>query len=410
MSDHDNRVKKAPKRAIIASRIYAPEPAAASFRLLAVQNALLDEGWEVEVLTTRPGPHLADEGAEVARVGSLKMSRWPVLRDKSGYVRGYAQYMSFDIPLFFRLLTARRADVILVEPPPTSGAVTRVAASLRRTPYVWYAPDIWSDAVGGAGMASLVVKVLTAIERFAVRGASGVVTVSEGFAQRVRELGGRNVVVIPGGIDTDLYRVAEDELPTDNPYFLYSGTASEWQGATIFAKAFEAVLEKHPEARLVYVGQGTDWVELEETAADTNGRAGRDAIRVLPPVSPERAAELHRGALAALVSIVPHEDEEVPYPYPTKVLSAVSSGVPVIFAGEGPATEEIRTNRLGLVVPYEVTAVSEAMTAALDGSLNPRDYPAERLHAWAESERSLRAMGHRVADFLGLIATGRKRG
>ena len=110
----------------IVSRIFLPEPAAASFRLGAVHHALIEDGAEVTVLTTQPAP--SSQAALTAASPLIK--RWPALRDKTGYVRGYLPYMSFDIPLFFRLLVERRPNVILVEPPPTTGAVTRVALML----------------------------------------------------------------------------------------------------------------------------------------------------------------------------------------------------------------------------------------------------------------------------------------
>lgn len=87
-------------RVTIASRIFAPEPAAASFRLAALAAALADAGHDVTVLTSRL-PRGMVEAAPDAR---LTIRRAPVLRDRTGAVRGYVPYLSFDIPLFFRLL------------------------------------------------------------------------------------------------------------------------------------------------------------------------------------------------------------------------------------------------------------------------------------------------------------------
>lgn len=83
-------------RITVVSRIFLPEPAAASFRLDALVRSLGVAGAKVTVLTTTPPPHLRGDGASTGRV-----RRWPVLRDKTGYVRGYLQYLSFDVPAFF---------------------------------------------------------------------------------------------------------------------------------------------------------------------------------------------------------------------------------------------------------------------------------------------------------------------
>src|SRR5690625_423955 len=93
---------------VLATRIFTPEPAAASLRLSALVDALVEAGHRVTVLTTTT-PH-GTEHPPGARV-----RRWPVLRDRDGYVRGYVQYLSFDIPLALRLLLTRRPDAVVVE-------------------------------------------------------------------------------------------------------------------------------------------------------------------------------------------------------------------------------------------------------------------------------------------------------
>jgi len=153
-------------RIAVVSRIYRPEPAAASLFLGAVVDALLAEGHEVDVLTATPPAGMRPE----SRGERVRTRR--VLRDASGYVRGYAGYMSFDIPLAFRLLMLPKPHAVLVEPPPTTGAVVRMVCALRRIPYVYDAADIWSDAAQLEDVPGWVIRALRAVERFALRGAS----------------------------------------------------------------------------------------------------------------------------------------------------------------------------------------------------------------------------------------------
>lgn len=135
------------RRIVIATRIFTPEPAAAALRLEGLARALVSEGHEVEVLTTA-----FQNCPRVTRDGRLTIRRAPALRDESGVVRGYVQYLSFDIPLLLRLLASRRPDVIVNEPPPTTGVIVRLAAALRRVPYVYYAGDVLSDAAATGGL------------------------------------------------------------------------------------------------------------------------------------------------------------------------------------------------------------------------------------------------------------------
>ena len=173
----------------IVSRIFLPEAAAASFRLAGVSQALRDKGVEVEVVTTTapPGAAANDQG---------RVRRFPVLRDKEGYVRGYLQYLSFDIPAFFRVLFSPRAAVTLVEPPPTTGFFMRIAQRILGVPYVYYLPDLWG-AASASFAPKLVVTAVKALETFAVRGAAAVIAVNEEIAETARTMGAKSVYLIP---------------------------------------------------------------------------------------------------------------------------------------------------------------------------------------------------------------------
>lgn len=239
-------VERPAVRVLLVSRIFAPEPAAASFRLRALTDALDDAGARVTVLTTTTSRAMA--GTPDGTRDGVRVRRWPVLRDSAGYVRGYVQYMSFDVPVFFRVLFARGVDVVVNEPPPTTGFMVRLACALRRTPYVYYVCDILGDAVGATSAPGLVVRAVRAIEGWAWRGARALLSVSGGVTRRLAELGVRGSVhEVGNGIDTEAFSASGDAvvLPSGDgagaddgagaPFFVYAGTASEVHGAGIFA-------------------------------------------------------------------------------------------------------------------------------------------------------------------------------
>lgn len=384
-------------RVLLASRIFIPEAAAASFRLRALARGLLRAGAEVEVVTAQP-----PRGAVVEDDPGVTVRRWPVLRDASGYVRGYLPYLSYDVPLVLRLLVARRPDVVVVEPPPTTGAVVRAVTAVRslrrRLPYVYYAADIWSDATASTGAPRWVVAALRALEGFALRGARDVVAVSDGVAARASALaGGRRVHVVPNGVDTETFSPfpagAADAAPPPGaegpPFLLYAGTASEWQGAEVFAEAMRLVVREEPTARLVFLGQGSSWPTLQRIAAELP--AGAIELRRLVP--PAEAARWHRAARAALVSVRPGLGYD--FAYPTKVFAALACGTPVVFAGPGPAGPDITRHRLGEAVPYDVGRVAAAMLRALRAQPDPE--AARRRAAWVREHRSLQRTGDEVA-------------
>ena len=400
---------------LLATRIHLPEAAAASFRLDSVEKALVADGTAVRVLTSR-APADAPQGEPDPE--GVQVSRWPVLRDSSGYLRGYVPYLSFDLPLALRLLVARRPEAILVEPPPTTGAVVRVVAALRAIPYVWYAADVWSAAAASTGAADIVVRAVEKLEAFAVGGAARVIAVNDGVAQSVAELvnaapddesWAQRIRVVPNGIDTAVFD-AHGPTPSEQdrariglsgPYFVYAGTASEWQGADVFVHALAQVRRTHPKAQLLFLGRGTAWQEITEAASQLPaGPDGSPAVIMHPAVPAAEAAVWQRGAAAALVSIKPGQGYD--FAYPTKVLSALGCGTPVLFAGRGPVSTDVRDFDLGWAAEHDAAAVAEAMRTALDTydaeiASGTRPATAQRFHDWVEDHRSLRATGQSAA-------------
>ncbi|SEE98125.1 glycosyltransferase family 4 protein [Ruania alba] len=403
-------------RVTLVSRIFAPEPSAASFRLAALVRGLAGAGARVEVLTVEPPDGGPSAGHGPSSVLPARVHRARVLRDEAGYVRGYLPYLSFDVPLVWRVLRARRPDVYVVEPPPTTGAVIRVLAALRGRPYVYYAADVWSDASASTGAPGAVVRVVRALEGFALRGAAAVLSVSDGVTERVQALGARHVVTVGNGVDTDIFTPGDppphsngvpssehgserpeprsnDGTPFERevPFLLYAGTASEWQGAEVFAEAMPRVLEEVPGARLVFLGQGSSRDRLSELAAGVPD----GAVTLHDPVSAAESARWQRRATAALVSLRPGIGYD--FAMPTKMFAALACGTPVVFAGptEGPAAHLLDEARLGWVGGHTIDDAARLMIAALRAPDDPAER--ERRVAWVREHRSLAAAGERAA-------------
>lgn len=382
-------------RFAIVSRIYRPEPSAASFFLGSVADALLAEGHDVDVLTAKPLPGQG-EGSRGERIRTF-----PVLRDRSGYVRGYVQYMSFDIPLALRLLFVPRPAAVFVEPPPTTGAVVRLVCALRRIPYVYDAADIWSDAAGHATSSGLVVRVLRAFERFAMRGASAMVTISQGVVDRARGLGVRTPMTVTGfGADTSVFRYSEEQV---EPLFIYAGTYTGLHGADILIDAFARFSETHPGYRLRFIGNGTGQ-EAMRNRADELGIGG--SVEFAEPVTADELRPQLARSLASLSTLQPGGGYE--YAFTSKVYSSLAAGCPVIFTGPGPTAPFIRAATahapVGTAVDYDVSAVADAMAEVAEHPLSPAER--RRIAEWTAAEHSMEIVARRVADVIVRVAAG----
>ena len=387
----------------LATRTFTPEPTAAALRLGALARALAAGGDTVRVLTSRLASSVARDARETEETqapedasgnagegpGLVEVRRAPVLRDRTGAVRGYVSYMSFDLPLLARLLGGPRPDVVVCEPPPTTGVAVRLACALRRVPYVYYCADIVSDAAALAGVPGLVVRTVAGLESFALCGARRVIAVSDGVALRARELGARDVAVIPNGV-----RVPEavatgvpDGFPAcSGPVFVYAGTVAQWLAPEVFVDAFERARERLGDARLVFVGQGSGWDALAEHA---RGVAGVDLI---PAVSADEADRWMARATATLASLRPGGYD---YAYPTKILASIAQGTPVIYAGPGQAARDVEESALGVACSLDVDEIAEAMVALASGAASWVGRDGAR--AWVREHRSVLASSRAAA-------------
>ena len=311
------------------------------------------------------------------------MSRWPVLRDAHGNIRGYLQYLSFDIPALVRTALRRRPALLVAEPPPTTGAVVRLVAALQRTPYVYYAADIWSDGAASTGAPRLLVWALRRLEAWVLHGAALTLAVSEGVADRVVELGvdREHIIVVGNGVDTNVFTPEGQKAGPDGPYLAYTGTMSEWQGADVFIRALDQARRLRPDLRAVFLGHGSELPALR-TLADERVPGAVDFPGVVPP---EVAAAYIRGAVAGMVSIKPGLGYD--FAKPTKTYAATACGTPVIFAGQGAGAQLVSVEGLGWAPGYDVDGIAEAMVEAVDSADD--ESRRQRLVIWTRDHASL---------------------
>lgn len=387
-------------RIALTSRIFEPEPSAASFRLGVLAATLAEAGHELTVLTVRPSAEFAQLTADGKR--PYRVKRWPVLRDRTGYVRGYLQYMSFDLPLFLRVLFGRRVDVIVVEPPPTTGFFVRLSASIRRIPYVYYAADIWSDAAELTGAPALVTRFVALIERWVFNGASRVLATSVEVEQRLVEIGVRSPVVTVGnGVDVSAFPFEEVPPVEDDPLFVYGGTAAEWHGAEVFVRAMAIVQSRHKSAKLCFIGGGSQRNRLATLAR----KLKLTGTEFLDPLPPEEFGEILASATASLASVRPGTAYE--FAFPTKLYGSAAAGVPLIFAGAGPAIEFVRTevagSPLGQVCNFSADEVAEAMIRAIEHPPSPEHR--QRVSRWGHHNVDLSKVAQKITHEIEQVAS-----
>lgn len=159
--------------------------------------------------------------------------------------------------------------------------------------------------------------------------------------------------VVYYGIDLD--RFAGGPLPHEGPVIGNVARLSEQKGQRHLVAAAPRVLERHPDARFVFVGDGELRGELEE---EVRRRGLTGAFEFAGHVE-DVPAELARMDVFALPSFF----EGLCY----AVIEAQAAGVPVVATPVGGIPENVVPGETGLLVPPgDPVALADALNSLLD--------------------------------------------
>lgn len=233
--------------------------------------------------------------------------------------------------------------------------------------------------------------------RFAVKGATSVVAVSNWLASQARDALGDlpQLIVIPNGLDFDALDALYDpafEPPKDVPlpaeFFLMVSNVTHYKAQDLLIRAWAEVRARHPGLQLLIVGEGRElWDECLRLIDQTG--CG-DTVRMVGPQPRKATINLMHRARAL---IVPSRSEGLPY----VLLEAGAIGIPVICSDIGPFVEVVEDGKSAFVTPVEDY---HAIAEAVDRVVTDPDSAARIGGALKEKIRSGYSAGKMAAGYL----------
>ena len=329
------------KKILFVNQHYYPDIAATGQKLTDLAEYLAECGHQVTVLCSQ-GHYLAGtmhvpkteirNGVQIERIGATSFGRATSLGR-------LADYASFYITVFLKLLIARRYDyTIWLTTPPLLCVAAAVLKVFRRQPYGIWSMDLHPDAEEALGMltpGSLLSRVLNGLNNWGYRSADFVVDLGEYMKARILKKGvalkkthtismwDRLDVSGQASLESNILR---QQLGLQDKFVvMYAGNAG-------LAHRFDEVLEvmrllkAHQEIHFLFIGNGPRKLEIQ-AFVETHGIKNFQYLDYF--AQDQRAAAL----AMADTHLLTLREEMAGIAVPCKLYGIMAVGRPVVMVG-----------------------------------------------------------------------------
>jgi len=320
-------------------------------------DGLVERGHDVTVLTLRtcPSPATESRGAlTIHRLAAVDLTRW----------LGIQFSLSLrTLDVVARLIRSLRPDVVHAH--NMFFRTTEAAALLRKfLKFPLVTTLHLGKAEGGSKLFNTLIRGYeSTVGRFIVRGSEHVIAVSRAVAEHARRIGveAASVTVIPNGVDIRLFHPGTGQR-NNGKEVLYVGRLVPNKGPEVLLRAVPAVLDKHPQAKFVLVGDGPlrSRLEIQARQMDIGHAVHFLGMRYDVPELMREAALLVRPSMLEGM--------------PLTILEAMASALPVVATPVGGTPEILEDGVHGYLTPVDDSMkLADAIIRLLDNDTLARE-------------------------------------
>ncbi len=365
-------------RILFLTHYFPPEGNAPAARVYNMARRWVRYGHEVEVITGVPNvpagkvyPGYRNRLHQMEEMEGVRVRRvWTWLAPNKGTVRRSLNYLSYAVASVAAGLFVKRPDVLLATSPQfLCGCAGALLSRWRRVPFILEIRDIWPESIAAVGAVrkSFVLRQLERLEQWMYRRAARIVTVGEGYRDRLVERGvsAERIAVIPNAPDWDLFspRPPDEEIRREydlaNRFVVaYVGTIGMASGLHVVLRA-AAALKKQKRDDIVFllVGDGAICDDLRRAAQ----RESLDNVRFTGLQPKARIPAFLATADACLVHL--KRQPLFRSVLPSKMLEAAAMAKPIILGVEGYAADLLAQMQAGIAIEPEN---AETLVAAIE--------------------------------------------
>lgn len=341
------------------SHYYTPEGNAPATRVSALCERWVKAGHDVTVVTCPPNvPNgIVYDGYANKRtsevINGVKVERVKLyIAANKGAIKRMFNFVSYFLKSLLAAMRLPKPDVVIATSPQIFCGYAGVwYKRLRRVPLIIEIRDIWPESMEavGAKIPKLAYKVLEMIEKAMYRGADKIVTVGEGYFDRLAEKGvpKDKMSIIMNGTDLAVYKPLPKNEELLKSHGLDGKFAVSYIGTVGMACGLEVVLDaadKIDDKRVVFVivGDGAHRVSLEEEAKKRGLEnvifTGRQPKSSMPDwIASSDASLVHLKASGLFKTVMP-----------SKIFESAGCKRPIIMGVDGYAKKLVMDAKAGL--------------------------------------------------------------
>ncbi|MEM7105955.1 MAG: glycosyltransferase [Bacteroidota bacterium] len=199
------------------------------------------------------------------------------------------------------------------------------------------------------------------------RYAHKLIGVSKKICKKLIELGAPKdkVMYLPCSVNLELFKPVERDI--NDKVFLAVGRFAEMKSPHLTILAFQQVLNKHPEAKLVMAGNTGEQDLFETCKILVRSLDIEDKVEFLGILTPQEVYEAMKVATVfvqhSVTTPVTGDQEGTP----VAIMEAMACGLPVVATRHGGIDEIIEHEKTGLLVDeYDVEGMAKVMISLLD--------------------------------------------
>jgi glycosyltransferase involved in cell wall biosynthesis len=339
------------KRVLIHSIVFSPDSVSTAYLYNDIALGLVDNGFDVVVLTTTPHYNIIHSELEnqplskkmfglyyVSDFKGIQVYHIPLKKHKSTLKR-ILSFVYWHIASFILGLTLKKISFVLSPSPPLSiGFVSLMISKIKGAKVVYNVQEIYPDLLINQGnlKSSLIINLLKKVEKFIYNNSDAVVTIDNVFYSTIlpRFNDSRKLHIISNFVDTDLYKPLKKQqsLPEifgeDNKKIkiLYAGNIGFFQDWEPFIYAAKELSIENIEFWII--GEGVQKSYLEKEVHDNN----LTNVRIFPYQRRELIPIINNYADIHFIAISQQMEQEG---FPSKVYTIMACAKPlVVITGE----------------------------------------------------------------------------